>query len=135
MTGLKVTGLDLKNVPNWLDNTWIKRKLNDNLNGKLCVDITSYVKIFLSQGGGLGGSSAATTRPDSKLMGNPRYSSKPRTPSSSRTLKLFYLRLVLRFRSRESAIRHTLFAGLGRGPVQIGGGRGCVNRAQRQNEE
>ncbi len=57
--GLKVTSLDLRRVPNWLDNTWVRDKLNDNLSGRLCVDITPYVRAYLAQGGSLSSSSTA----------------------------------------------------------------------------
>lgn len=81
MTGLKVTRLDLRRIPNWLDNTWVRNRLNKDLNGKLCVDVTPYVKYFLEQGGGLGNNSAAVVRPKSPLkprLINPEHSPKPR---------------------------------------------------------
>ena len=51
---VNILGLNLNNVPNWLDNTVIKDLLNNNL-GKTqyCQDITPYVSLYLQNGGTL----------------------------------------------------------------------------------
>jgi hypothetical protein len=49
-----VLGLNLNNVPNWLDNTVIKDFLNNNLSKtQFCQDITPYVSLYLQNGGTL----------------------------------------------------------------------------------
>ncbi len=53
LTDINLVGLNLKNVPNWLDNTWIRAKLNDKLADQACFDITSYVNLYLQQGGSM----------------------------------------------------------------------------------
>ncbi len=51
LTSINVIELNLKNVPNWLDNGWIREKLLDpKLNSK-CVDVTDLVKAYIRSGG------------------------------------------------------------------------------------
>jgi hypothetical protein len=50
MTNIDVTSLDLHNVPNWLDNTWIRQWLNASLPNTVCFDVTGLVDLYLSQG-------------------------------------------------------------------------------------
>lgn len=59
MTDIRILGLDLKRVPNWLDSTWIRKCLNGQFPGckrlahQLCVDVTGPVKSHLARGGRL----------------------------------------------------------------------------------
>ncbi len=58
----EILGLDLENVPNWIDNTLIRDELNEKLNGKVCFDITPYVRgafpaMMESNAGALSGAS------------------------------------------------------------------------------
>ena len=53
LTEIQATGLNLKNVPNWLDDGWIKDYLNKQLPNHVCFDITNLVKLYLEHGGTL----------------------------------------------------------------------------------
>jgi hypothetical protein len=47
---IQVLTLDIKNVPSWLDNTFIKDWLNKSLSGGACFDVTSLVLFYLKGG-------------------------------------------------------------------------------------
>lgn len=51
LTNIDVVGLDLKNVPNWLDDGWVKEKVIDPRLDEKCFDITNLVKLYLQNGG------------------------------------------------------------------------------------
>lgn len=53
LTNIDVTELNLKNVPNWLDNSWIRQWLNGKLANKMCFNVTSLVSFYVQQGGSL----------------------------------------------------------------------------------
>lgn len=53
LTNINVTGLNLNNVPNWLDSTWIRQWLNGQLANRMCFDVTTLVRLYVQQGGGL----------------------------------------------------------------------------------
>ncbi len=53
LTDIQVTGLNLNNVPNWLDDGWVKDQLNKRLANQACFDITNLVKLYLQKGGTL----------------------------------------------------------------------------------
>lgn len=51
LTNINVTDLNLNNVPNWLDDGWIKEKLLDPKLNSRCFDVTSLVQAFINAGG------------------------------------------------------------------------------------
>lgn len=53
LTDINVFDLNLKNVPNWLDNTWVRQWLNSQLANRMCFDVTSQVSFYVQQGGKL----------------------------------------------------------------------------------
>jgi len=53
LTSIDVTGLNLNNVPNWLDSTWIKQWLDGQLANRMCFDVTTLVRLWVQQGGTL----------------------------------------------------------------------------------
>jgi len=53
LTNINVTELNLKNVPNWVDNTWVRQWLNSKLANRMCFDVTSLVSLYVQQGGKL----------------------------------------------------------------------------------
>jgi len=53
LTNINITELDLNNVPNWLDNTWVRQWLNGKLANRMCFDVTSLVRVYVLQGGTL----------------------------------------------------------------------------------
>jgi hypothetical protein len=52
-TNINVTELNLQNVPNWLDNAWVRQWLNSQLANRMCFDVTSFVIYYVQQGGKL----------------------------------------------------------------------------------
>jgi hypothetical protein len=58
LTDIKITALHLKNVPNWLDNTWLRACLNGQYSNWGCTDvvhqmsfdISNLVQVYLQQG-------------------------------------------------------------------------------------
>lgn len=53
LTDVNVIGLNLRNVPNWLDSTWVRDWLNGRLANRACFDITGLVQLYLQRGGKL----------------------------------------------------------------------------------
>jgi hypothetical protein len=53
LTNINVTELNLNNVPNWVDNTWVRQWLNGELANRMCFDVTSLVSLYVQQGGRL----------------------------------------------------------------------------------
>jgi len=53
LTDINIIGLNLKNVPNWLDNTWVRNWLNGKLANQMCFDITGLVIAYIQSGGSL----------------------------------------------------------------------------------
>jgi hypothetical protein len=53
LTNVEILTLDIKNVPNWLDNTWMKDWLNTQVPNHVCFDVTSLVYVYLSNGSAL----------------------------------------------------------------------------------
>lgn len=53
LTNINVTDLNLNNVPNWVDNTWVRQWLNGKLANRMCFDVTSLVRLYVQQGGQL----------------------------------------------------------------------------------
>jgi hypothetical protein len=53
LTNINVTDLNLNNVPNWVDNTWVRQWLNSKLANRMCFDVTSLVSLYVQQGGRL----------------------------------------------------------------------------------
>jgi hypothetical protein len=53
LTSVEVLTLDIKNVPNWLDNSWMKDWLNTQVPNRVCFDVTSLVYVYLSNGNAL----------------------------------------------------------------------------------
>jgi len=53
LTNINIVGLNLKNVPNWLDNTWVRNWLNSKLANQMCFDITGLVTAYIQGGGSL----------------------------------------------------------------------------------
>ncbi len=51
LTNIDVLGLDLKNVPNWLDDGWVKERVLDPQLKSKCFDVTGLVKAFIQHGG------------------------------------------------------------------------------------
>jgi hypothetical protein len=52
LTDIHIDELNLHNVPNWLDNTWIRDYLNQQYGGmQKCNDVSSLVAIYLQNGG------------------------------------------------------------------------------------
>ena len=48
---INILDLNIHNVPNWLDNTWIRKMLKDKLAGKqVCRNIKPYVAAYLATG-------------------------------------------------------------------------------------
>jgi hypothetical protein len=50
LTNVEILTLDIKNVPNWLDNTWMKDWLISQIPNRVCFDVTSLVYVYLSSG-------------------------------------------------------------------------------------
>jgi hypothetical protein len=50
MTNITVTDLNINNVPNWLDNSWLRGQLQEFLQNK-CEDVTDLVRLYIQQGG------------------------------------------------------------------------------------
>lgn len=51
LTDVNVTELNINNVPNWLDNGWLReRLLGPSLLSK-CFDLTNLVRLYIQQGG------------------------------------------------------------------------------------
>lgn len=50
LTSINVIELDLNNVPNWLDNGWIREKLLDPKLKSECFDVTALVQAFIKSG-------------------------------------------------------------------------------------
>jgi hypothetical protein len=58
LTNIEITSLNLKNVPNWLDNTWVRECLNGQHSNWGCqdvvqqmrFDISNLVQFYLQQG-------------------------------------------------------------------------------------
>ena len=50
MTNITVTDLNIHNVPNWLDNGWLRGQLQEFLQNK-CEDVTDLVRLYIQQGG------------------------------------------------------------------------------------
>ncbi len=53
LTNINVTELNLNNVPNWVDDTWVRQWLNGTLANRMCFDVTSLVRFYVQQGGQL----------------------------------------------------------------------------------
>lgn len=53
LTDIDVLGLDLKRIPNWLDDGWIKEKVLDPKLDEMCVSVTPLVRGYLQQGGAI----------------------------------------------------------------------------------
>ena len=51
LTSIDVVELDLHNVPNWLDNGWVKNKLLDPKLNSACFDVTGLVQAYIKTGG------------------------------------------------------------------------------------
>lgn len=45
-----VTELNLRRIPNWLDNSWIRNRVNDRFRGRSCTDITQWVHLYMQAG-------------------------------------------------------------------------------------
>lgn len=43
LSKIKIQRLDLRNVPNWIDDTLIKGLLNSSLQNRVCIDMTAFV--------------------------------------------------------------------------------------------
>lgn len=53
LTDVDVIALNLRRVPNWLDNTWIRKIINEKLSNQHCQDVTGWVKLYLTAGNDL----------------------------------------------------------------------------------
>jgi hypothetical protein len=53
LTDIQVFGLNLKRVPNWLDNGWVRAKVNENLQDGMCFVVLQQVAAHLQSGGSL----------------------------------------------------------------------------------
>lgn len=53
LTNIQVTNLDLHNIPNWLDNGYLKDMLNKRLADTACFDVTTLVRAYLTTKGPL----------------------------------------------------------------------------------
>lgn len=53
LTSIQVLGLNLNRVPNWLDNGWVRAKLNENLQDAMCFVVMQQVAAHLQSGGTL----------------------------------------------------------------------------------
>lgn len=51
VTDINVTELNINNVPNWLDNSWLREQLLEPFLVSKCVDVTDLVKRFIQYGG------------------------------------------------------------------------------------
>lgn len=51
LTNINVTALNLNNVPNWLDNGWIREKVLDPKLKSACFDVTGLVTAYIQHGG------------------------------------------------------------------------------------
>ena len=51
LTDINVTDLNLNNVPNWLDNGWIREKVLDPKLNSACFDVTGLVQAYIKTGG------------------------------------------------------------------------------------
>jgi hypothetical protein len=51
LTDITILELNLKNIPNWLDNTYMRKRMNEKLKDKACFDITELVRLYLTMGG------------------------------------------------------------------------------------
>jgi hypothetical protein len=50
---ISVIELNLKNVPNWIDNSYIRSKVQDKLVPNGCVLVLTFVRLYLASGGTL----------------------------------------------------------------------------------
>lgn len=53
LTDVNVTELNINNVPNWLDNGWLRTQLLEPFLVSKCVDVTDLVKMYIQYGGGV----------------------------------------------------------------------------------
>jgi len=54
LSDITVTELNLHDVPNWLDNTWIREYLNQQFGGtQKCSDVSLLVAVYLQNGGSI----------------------------------------------------------------------------------
>lgn len=53
LTNIQVLGLNLKRIPNWIDNTWIRSTLQKNFRDSMCFDVAQPVASHLKAGGTL----------------------------------------------------------------------------------
>jgi len=54
LTDITVNELNLNNVPNWIDNTWIRNYLNQQFGGtQRCSDVSLLVALYLQNGGSI----------------------------------------------------------------------------------
>lgn len=51
LTNIDIVELNLENIPNWIDNDYMRRKMNEKLKDKACFDITQLVRLYLTMGG------------------------------------------------------------------------------------
>lgn len=58
LTDVDVIALNLKRVPNWLDNTWIRKIANRKLSNQHCQDVTGWIKVYLAAGNDLNAGSS-----------------------------------------------------------------------------
>jgi len=50
-TDIHVDDFNLKDVPNWIDDTYMRNKLNQDLAGKeKCADVSALIKVYLQAG-------------------------------------------------------------------------------------
>ena len=48
---INATELNINNVPNWLDNTWLRERLLEPMLVSKCFDVTNLVRGYIQQGG------------------------------------------------------------------------------------
>ena len=51
LTDITILDFNLDRVPNWLDNNYMRQKMNEKLKDKACFDITELVRLYLTMGG------------------------------------------------------------------------------------
>lgn len=51
MTDIHATELNINNVPNWLDNSWLREHLLEPMLVSKCFDTTNLVRAYIQQGG------------------------------------------------------------------------------------
>lgn len=51
MTDIHATDLNINNVPNWLDNGWLREHLLEPMLVSKCFDVTNLVRLYIQQGG------------------------------------------------------------------------------------